>query len=207
VGLRALDGPAGRVAAEVIRIDLAAAATTAAAASIVLPLVRSDLPVFLRWRGPLPDDAEPFGSLLGVADRLIVDAREWPDPDAGYARLRAVFDQIASSDISWRRLEPWRRAIAACRRPGASFTKVRVGGPAFEARLLAAWLTARLGADIVLEHREADRVTDVALDGEAVRTPRLLGQDASELLSCELDQLTPDPIFEEAVCALSSVRI
>ncbi|MGI9659755.1 MAG: glucose-6-phosphate dehydrogenase assembly protein OpcA, partial [Gaiellaceae bacterium] len=51
VELRPLDGPWEGRAAEVITVSLPPAAR--GAASIVVPLLRSDLPVFLRWRGPL----------------------------------------------------------------------------------------------------------------------------------------------------------
>ncbi len=204
VTLRAIDGAAGCVAAEVVTIDLARAA---GAASIVLPLVRSDLPVFLRWRGPLPEDAEPFGALLGVADRLIIDSREWAGPGAGYAALRAAFGEVAVSDISWRRLEPWRRAVAEQGRPAGPSVRMAVDGPALEARLLAAWLGSRLRAHVTLEHREDEHVTRVAVDDEPIRQPRRTHRSSSALLSGELNQLNRDPIYEEAACALSSVTI
>lgn len=205
VRLRALEGSSGRVAAEVITIELTA--VSAGVASMVLPLVRSDLPVFLRWRGPLPEGKEPLASLLDVADRLIVDAREWPDIASGYAKLRTMFEHVASSDICWQRLEPWRRAIAAHGLNAEPPAVVEVHGPDFEARLLAAWLVARLGSRVALEHCESVDVVRVRLDGEDVRVPRHLRRSDSELLSCELDQLGRDPIYEEAACALSSVKI
>ena len=54
-----------------------------APASIVEPLLISDLPVFLRWRGEPSWDAPELEQLVGVTDRLIVDSTEWDDlPDA-----------------------------------------------------------------------------------------------------------------------------
>ena len=51
-----------------------------APASIVTPLLVTDLPVFLRWRGELPFGAPELEQMVGVCDRLVVDSREWKDP-------------------------------------------------------------------------------------------------------------------------------
>jgi len=173
-----------------------------------VPLLRSDLPVFLRWRGPLDTEHEAsLSSLIGLADRLIVDSGEWSDPDGGYVLLRDRFDSIASSDLAWRRLEPWRRAIAACRPRPRAVEQVSVMGPELESRLLAAWLRERLGCKIRFEHTSAAHLSLVSLDGVAVSPPRFANRGASELLSLDLEQMTRDPVFEEAACALSSVTI
>ncbi len=201
--LRLLD--ASDVAAEVIALDLPA--RSPGAASIVTPLLRSDLPVFLRWRGPLGAERDSFASLLDVADRLIVDSTEWPDAEAGYAALTDQFKRAAVSDLAWRRLEPWRRSIAS-RWPAIARTRtLAVSGPAIEARLLAAWLGARLEQDISLEHRDAAQLSAIAIDGETLGPPRFAKRSASELLSADLEQVRRDPVFEEAACALSSVTI
>ena len=46
-------------------------------ASIVLPLLLSDLPAFCRWRGEPRWSASAFGEILDVVDRLVVDSAEW----------------------------------------------------------------------------------------------------------------------------------
>lgn len=82
-----------------------------APASIVLPLLLPDLPVFLRWRGR-PDFASPaLQQLIDVVDRL-VDSSEWPDLPGAYADLAELFDRFAISDIAWRRMLPWRESLA-----------------------------------------------------------------------------------------------
>ncbi len=45
-----------------------------APASVVSPLLVTDLPAFLRWRGDLPFGSTELEQLVGVADRLIVDS-------------------------------------------------------------------------------------------------------------------------------------
>ena len=47
--------------------------------SVVEPLLITDLPVFLRWRGVPAFGDSAFEELVDVVDRLIVDSTEWPD--------------------------------------------------------------------------------------------------------------------------------
>ena len=140
--------------------------------TVAAPLLVSDLPVFLRWRGELSFGSTELEELVGAADRLIVDSTEWDEPERDLARLPDLFDRVAASDISWRRLDAWRLALAR-RWPGiASVETVRVAGPRPPAVLLAAWLGARLGRDVELDHEPADEMRAVAVDGETVTGQR-----------------------------------
>ena len=105
--------PAGdhAVCGEVIELRLCGS-RAAAPASIVLPLVISDLPVFLRWRGEPPFGEPQWEQLVDVADRVIVDSSEWPDLPAAYAELAQVFERVAASDIAWARTPAGRRPLA-----------------------------------------------------------------------------------------------
>jgi glucose-6-phosphate dehydrogenase assembly protein OpcA len=180
------------VCAEVIRITLCGR-TARAPASVLLPLVLPDLPVFLRWRGQPPFDAPEYEQLTGVADRLIVDSGEWPEPR--YDVLAGSFERIAVSDLAWRRTLDARVRIAALW-PG-QFASVRVRGPRAEAALLAGWLRSRLARDVSLEHEPADVLEVVTVDGKTLE----LGPapSASDQLSAELDVFGRDPVYEEAV--------
>ena len=82
-------------------------------ASVVEPLLVSDLPVFLRWRGVPPFGDSAFEELIEVADRLIVDSTEWPGLPAPYARAAEIFDRVAVSDIAWARTSRWRPMLAS----------------------------------------------------------------------------------------------
>src|SRR6266540_589208 len=64
------------VCAEVIRVQLCGARAHHPA-SVVVPLLIADLPVFCRWRG-MPEFDDVFEEVVGVVDRLIVDSTEWP---------------------------------------------------------------------------------------------------------------------------------
>jgi Glucose-6-phosphate dehydrogenase subunit len=154
-----------------------------APASVVLPLLLPDLPVFLRWRGRPPFATDQFGQLADLVDRLIVDSAEWPDVPGAYEELDDVFERTATSDIAWRRTLPWRQSLAD------AWPEVpeRVAAPAAEAALVAGWLRSRAGVDVTVERAE--------------EVPFVEEVDPSELLSAELDVFRRDPVYEVAVRA------
>jgi glucose-6-phosphate dehydrogenase assembly protein OpcA len=197
------DGERREVCSEVISLALCGARASAPA-SIVTPLLVSDLPVFLRWRGPLPFGSEALDQLAGVADRLVVDSREWPDARADLAQLPGLFDLIAVSDIAWARTEPWRAAVAGLWPDVAGASTVRVAGPEAEALLLSAWLGTRLDRDVRLEHEPAGEIELVEVGGREALPERLLPKTPSDLLSDQLEVFGRDRVYEEAVRSFSS---
>jgi glucose-6-phosphate dehydrogenase assembly protein OpcA len=197
------DGQRREVCTEVIGLSLCGARALAPA-SVVTPLLVSDLPVFLRWRGPLDFGLEALEQLVGVADRLVVDSREWPDARGDLERLSALFDRIAVSDIAWARTEPWRVAVADLWPHVAEAGRVRVAGPEVEGLLLAAWLRARLGRDVALDHEPAGEIELVEVDGRGAVPERPPAKTPSDLLSDQLEVFGRDPIYEEAVRSFSS---
>jgi hypothetical protein len=165
---------------EVVELRLRGARAEAPA-SIVLPLLLPDLPVFLRWRGR-PDLASPaFEQLAGVVDRLVVDSAEWPDVPTAYSELAGVFDQVTVSDIAWRRTLPWRRALAQA----WPDLPDRLTGPPAETALVAGWLSSRAGIEVEIERADELPVGDQ--------------HRPSDLLSAELDSYGRDAVYEEAV--------
>jgi glucose-6-phosphate dehydrogenase assembly protein OpcA len=185
------------VCTEVIEIRLHGERARAPA-SVVLPLLLPDLPVFLRWRGQPSFGDAVFEQLVDVVDRLVVDSSEWPDAPGCYGELIPYFERAAVSDIVWTRTLRWRRAIALLW--PVEPTELHVVGPESEAALLAGWLRARLRGRVDLRHEPAERIELVALDGEQVRA-REERWSSSDLLSHELDRFSRDPIYEEAVRA------
>jgi len=154
-----------------------------APASIVVPLLLPDLPVFLRWRGRPDFGSSVFGQLAEVVDRLVVDSAEWPDLPEAYRELGASFDRVAVSDIAWRRTLPWRRALA----DAWPELPDRIIGPPAETALVAGWLRDRAGVEV-----EVERSDELPVGDE--RKP-------SDLLSDELDVFGRDPVYESAVRA------
>jgi len=165
---------------EVVELRLRGARTRAPA-SIALPLVLPDLPIFLRWRGRPEFDSPMLSQLLDMVDRLVVDSAEWPDVPGAYVELARLFDRVAVSDIAWRRSLAWRASLAR----GWPELPHRIAGPPAEAALVAGWLRSRVAAAIAVEPAE-----------ELPFDERL---DPSELLSEQLDVFGRDPIYEAAV--------
>jgi glucose-6-phosphate dehydrogenase assembly protein OpcA len=182
------------VCGEVIELTLGGDRAQAPA-SVVLPLLVSDLPVFLRWRGEPELGGDRWNQLLGVADRLIVDSGEWHE--LRYAELVQDLERVAVSDLAWARTRAWRIELAS-RWPEIREQELEIRGPRAEASLLRGWLGARLKRTIS-PVKQAD-VLAVRLDGDEVA---LAPADASPsaLLSAELDRLGRDPIYEEALDA------
>ncbi|MGH3033752.1 MAG: glucose-6-phosphate dehydrogenase assembly protein OpcA [Gaiellaceae bacterium] len=197
------EGEEREVCSEVVGLRLCGPRAHAPA-SVVLPFLVSDLPAFLRWRGPLPFGAPELEQLVGVVDRLVVDSREWPDVENDLGRLPELFGRVAVSDIAWARTEPWRRAVAGLWPDVAHASRLRVAGPEAEALLLVAWLRARLDRDVDLEREPAGEIELVEVDGREVRPARLEPKTPSDLLSQELERFGRDRIYEEAVRSFSS---
>jgi len=196
-------GEQREVCSEVITIRLCGK-RAAAPASVVMPLLVSDLPVFLRWRGPLPFGAPELEQLVGVADRLVLDSREWPDSERDFGLLPGLFDRIAVSDIAWARIEHWRAAVADLWPRAAEASVLRVAGPKTEAKLLRAWLASRLRRRIELRLEPAGEVELVEVNGLDCHPLRVDVGTASDLLSDQLELYGRDRIYEEAVRSFSS---
>jgi hypothetical protein len=188
------------ISTEVVELHLRGS-TAAAPASVVQPLLISDLPVFLRWRGQPDWSAPELGQLVQVADRLIVDSTEWADLPHAYAGLVDVFPHTAASDIAWARTGRWRELLASLWPGIAATQRLRVHGTAAQAHLLAGWLRSRLGTRIELEHEPSERLEGIDLDDRPAPFPPGNPPSASELLSDELERYARDPVYEAAVAA------
>ena len=192
------------ICGEVIELTLRGA-RAAAPASIVLPLLISDLPVFCRWRGRPEWESPAFEQLVEVTDRLIVDSTEWPDVPAAYGPLAALFDRVAVSDIAWDRTERWRGLLASLWPGIADVRTIRVHGTRPQGHLLRGWLVSRLGHDVELELDEQERLEGIDLDGEPASFPPGNPPNASDVLSAQLDRFTRDRVYEAAVRTAAGV--
>jgi hypothetical protein len=197
----AIPGAGRNICSEVIELRLLGARAKAPA-SIVEPLLISDLPVFLRWRGEPPWQAQELDQLVRIADRAIVDSTEWDDLPYPYTRLAELFERTAVSDIAWARTSRWRAILASLWPDIAGVGTVRVHGTAAQAHLIAGWLRSRLGrSEIALEHVPADRLEGIDLDGMPVSFPPGDPPLPSSVLSDELDRFTRDRVYEASVLA------
>jgi glucose-6-phosphate dehydrogenase assembly protein OpcA len=197
-------GEQGQVCSEVVSIGLCGPRAQAPA-SVAMPLLIPDLPVFLRWRGEPAFGEQQLEQMMGVADRLVLDSDEWGDCDGTLTRLPELFDEIAVSDIAWAKLQRWREACAGLWPEIADVERLRIAGPRGEALLLWGWLRARLDRQLELEHEPAGEVELVELDGDEVESSRPAHESASDLLSDQLEIFGRDRVYEEAVRGLASV--
>lgn len=197
----ALPGERRHVAAEIIELRLGSRRARAPA-SIVMPLLIAGLPVFCRLRGRPPFGEPVVSELVGLADRIVVDSREWDDPAADYPRLVELFDDVAVSDIVWRRTLPWRVELAGEWPEIAACGELRVVGPAADAHLLAGWLRSRLERDVTLALEPAGEIESVAVDGHELDELAAEPLGSSDLLSGELETFGRDRVYEAAVTAI-----
>ncbi len=195
LALRSFAAGQHAVYSEVISLTLRGA-TSLAPASIALPLLISDLPVFLRWRGRPDFGGRQWRQLVGVADRVVIDTSEWDELRPN--ELCREFEKTALSDIAWARTVEWRRVLAGTW-PEIRDQEIRLAGPPAEAELLRGWLVARLERGVRAVAPAAE--ISVTLDGVPVTAPTMFAVTSSDRLSAELDRFARDPIYEAAVRA------
>jgi hypothetical protein len=172
-----------------------------APASLALPLLISDLPVFLRWRGRPPFGSAELDQMVGIVDRLIVDSTEWGDVTECFPKLIELFDHTAVSDIAWARTERWRSLLASLWPGIAEVRELRVHGTPAQANLLAGWLRSRLRHDVNVEVDVHETLEGIDLDGKPAPFPPGDPPRPSDVLSTELDSFARNPVYEAAVRA------
>jgi glucose-6-phosphate dehydrogenase assembly protein OpcA len=175
-----------------------------APASLALPLLISDLPVFLRWRGQPPWGAPELEQLVGIVDRLVVDSTEWPEVPGAYAQLAELFDRVAVSDIAWERTERWRSLLASLWPGIGEKRRIRVHGTPAQAHLLAGWLRSCLHHDLEVDVDPQERLEGIDLDGEPAPFPPGAPPNASDVLSSQLDRFGRDRVYEAAARSASA---
>jgi glucose-6-phosphate dehydrogenase assembly protein OpcA len=193
--------------------------------SAVLSLLVTDLPTFAWWQGPIPEGLAVLADLARLSSFTVVDSNI--SSLEGVDRVGGLDSWV--TDLAWLRLEPWREAVASVFDPApvaAALAEVRtvcVEGPVNEARLLAGWLSSRLGRDVELQHSERTHVERVAVrcGGPEYVIERPAGGhvgraygpgttehpivlpilDASTLLGRALDIRAADEVFEAALAS------
>jgi glucose-6-phosphate dehydrogenase assembly protein OpcA len=186
--------------AEVIEIRLCGD-SVAHPASIVLPLLISDLPVFCRWRGEPEWESPQLAELMGVVDRFVVNSDEWRDLPGAYDSVASFFGKTAVSDIAYSATVAWRARLAELWPGIGQAERIRVEGPKAQALLISGWLRSRLRREIAFSQRGAEALRAIHVDRKAVEPPLGKPPTGSDLLSAELDMFGRDPVYEASVRA------
>lgn len=136
--------------------------TTAAAVSMILPLLVPELPIYLWTPGDLVWKQDIAQHLVHIADHWIFDSRKFSDR---LQCFRSIIDlglqtrpQVVIHDLAWVSLSQWRESIARHFDPlparaylrGVTGVEIIYSGntdepPNMESLLLACWLICRLG--------------------------------------------------------------
>jgi len=144
-------------------------------ASLVAPLLVSELPTFLWWPSGDFANSPIFQDLVEIVDRLIVDSAQLGSEASAVAQMRSLLDDEDDpwiGDFTWLRLAPWRQLIAqffdppAVRRCLGTVSEINIAyaqtrkdqsSGLAAALLTVGWLASRLGWEIVepLERRRA----------------------------------------------------
>lgn len=94
---------------------LASGAATRASASLIQPLLKPDLPVYLWWLGDPPRQESILQNLTGLTNRIIVDSNSFVTPQQSISALSTFLQDkpdSALSDLNWGRITPWRQLVA-----------------------------------------------------------------------------------------------
>jgi glucose-6-phosphate dehydrogenase assembly protein OpcA len=160
--------------------------------SASVPLLVSDLPVFLWWRGAPDFESQIFQSLCRATDRVIIDTAACHEPDDDLRAL-ARFMKLQRkgrpglSDLNWSRLTAWRALLAGIydvpehANALGRLSRVRVeyvaplAAPdaiAPKALILAGWLASRLDWRVTGQPSQAKangaRLFSLEKDGQAI---------------------------------------
>jgi glucose-6-phosphate dehydrogenase assembly protein OpcA len=154
-----LAGGGRQVCSEQVRL-VASGAAASHVAQVVAPLLVPDLPTVL-WLPSHPFQLPVDDDLLGLADRVIVDARSFPDTVAALNRLASWAEKFrVVVDLAWHRLERWRALtvqlfedpearcdLSALERVEVDYLTSAGGSPEgkVEALYYLAWIADRLG--------------------------------------------------------------
>ena len=158
--------------------------------TIVDPLVVTDVATVV-WSPH--DHPDALDALLGLAQVVLFDSVDEPEPADAVARVRGLMERSYVVDLGWLRTTPWRERIAATFDPAKLRPDLRLISnlvvrhhpeSAIAGLLLVGWMASRLGWELSpLAHDSAGTRTgrahtrrqDVALRLQADRTMTVRG--------------------------------
>jgi glucose-6-phosphate dehydrogenase assembly protein OpcA len=136
--------------------------------SVVASLLVPDIPTVLLWKAPIGQEDPVLGSLAEMADRVLIDSSEDPEPLKLLRSMRtsvvARQSNVLCGDLAWSHITPWRSALAQAFKPEqtrqflSSISSVDIGvsssthpphNGTSQALLLLGWLASRLGWSVL----------------------------------------------------------
>jgi glucose-6-phosphate dehydrogenase assembly protein OpcA len=106
---------AGQTCSEQIKVH-ARGETAHHLAGVVLPLLLTELPVFVWWTDGMRSVSDLMQNLVDISDRVIVDSADFREPRPDFLRLAEMMqhgaNRTAFSDFNWSRVRPWRELVA-----------------------------------------------------------------------------------------------
>lgn len=191
--------------------------------TLVMPLLLPDAPIVTWWSSSVPEDpsSDPLGKM---AQRRITDSFRCKVPAEAIRRLGKNY-QPGDTDLAWTRLTRWRALLATLleQYPHEDITEAVIEGEGTHSSLdlLAAWLHAKLGAQVTIERRTEAKAlqrvelksasgsiqierrdgvtTTISSPGETDRYLNLPIRSLEDCLAEELRRLDPDVVYGEVV--------
>ena len=153
------------------------------AASVVLPLLRPELPNFLWWPGA-PVAGDPLlGGLTTLCERVITETARVNDGAEGVRALAAAIapQNTALTDLAWAKITPWRQLLTTVTQPddirlmadGPAVMSLAYAGrePSLKALLMAGWLRDSLGDRLMVDMQPRPGRTG-RIEGLTIEAPR-----------------------------------
>lgn len=94
---------------------LLSGAAIQSAPTIIQPLLKPDLPIYLWWVNDLPNNNSIFHRLINISNRAIVDSSDFSLPEERIRTLSSLLQaspNCALSDFNWSRMTVWRELVA-----------------------------------------------------------------------------------------------
>lgn len=174
-------GGGANVCVEIVTLALGGRSAEGAA-SVVLPLLRPELPNFLWWPGA-PVEGDPLLSgLTTLCERVVTETARVSNGAEGIRALAAAIapQNTALTDLAWATITPWRQLLTTITQPddirlmaeGPAVVSLAYAGrePSLKALLMAGWLRDSLGDRLMVDMQSRPGRTG-RLEGLTVEAP------------------------------------
>ncbi|MGI9539715.1 MAG: glucose-6-phosphate dehydrogenase assembly protein OpcA [Miltoncostaeaceae bacterium] len=184
-------GGGASVCVEVVLLTLGGRSAEGAA-SVVVPLLRPELPNFLWWPGA-PVAGDPLLSgLTTLCERVVTETARVSNGAEGVRALAGAIapQDTALTDLAWATITPWRQLLTTITQPedirlmadGPAVVSLAYAGrePSLKALLIAGWLRDSLGDHLMVDLQPRPGNTG-RIEGITIEAPRGLSLAAERI--------------------------